>query len=154
MSSSNKENPTHSGLQNIEISFSCNRTVMSGSDGQDRSAGCSHSRPRLLPPYCSSIFYNTKEARYLPIQKESRGGLFNVLISRPRHIASAHILLTRTWPSNCRGAGKCSPAKRPGLNHNSIFMTEGENRFGQIISLATLTKLPDIIIVIQVTKLN
>lgn len=88
------------------------------------------------------------------IQKESRGGLFNVLISRPRHIASAHILLTRTWPSNCRGAGKCSPAKRPGLNHNSIFMTEGENRFGQIISLATLTKLPDIIIVIQVTKLN
>ena len=44
--------------------------------------------------------------------------------------------------------------KRPGLNHNSIFMTEGEDGFGGAISLASLITPPDIIVVIQVTKLN
>lgn len=76
----------------------------------------------------------------------------DVLISRPSHITSAYILLTKIWPSNYKGG--CGLAKRLGLNHNTIFMAEGENRFGGIMSLATLTKPLNIIVMIQVTELS
>lgn len=76
----------------------------------------------------------------------------DVLISRTSHITSAYTLLTKTWPSNYKGG--CGLAKRLGLNHNTIFVAEGENRFDGIMSLATFTKALNIIVMIQVTELS
>ena len=96
---------------------------------ESESVCCSVMSDSLDPKNCSpsgSSFHEILQARILEwvVMPSSRGS------SQPRD---------GTWVSCIAGrfytVWATSP-KRPGLNHNSIFISEGENGFGGAISLA------------------
>lgn len=146
-----KKDPNYSGLEDREMSFSCNRTEVSSSN---RHVTCSHLETHILATlFLLHPLEHTQKSSIPTIYRKSLEE-FCPMFSFPD--SDTGLLLTfskfcqELGHLTAKEAGKWGLAKRLGLNHSSVFMAEGKNRFGGIINLALII-LPDII---QGTKLN